>query len=189
MERIVLKYILLAGAVAISGPVLAQDKPRPATNAPTTQVAPEQTVLQAAPLAATPADTTQPQTVTPADPMAAAPANQAAQNAQAVTQPVPANPTAQPAQQAASEPITGAAQIAQVVNTEFPSYDKDKSGTLNESEFGAWMIALKEKSDPSTKPDSPATKAWVDQAFASADKDKNKVLTKSELTGFLSQGA
>ncbi|WP_343890726.1 EF-hand domain-containing protein [Sphingomonas oligophenolica] len=116
-------------------------------------------------------------------------ASPAAQDAQAVAQPAPVNPIAQPAQQAAAQPISGAAQIAQVVNTEFPSYDKDKNGTLNEVEFGAWMVALKEKSDPTTKPDSPATKAWVDQAFASADKDKNKVLTKSELTGFLSQGA
>ena len=51
------------------------------------------------------------------------------------------------------------------------------------------LVALKEKSDPSTKPDSPATKAWVTQAFASADKDKSKSLSKTELTGFLSQGA
>jgi len=122
--------------------------------------------------------------------MATAPASPAtAQDSQAATQQVQADPTAQPAQQVAAAPVTGAAQIAQVVNTEFPTYDKDKNGTLNESEFSAWMIALKEKSDPSTKPDSPATKAWVDQAFASADKDKNKALTKSELTGFLSQGA
>jgi hypothetical protein len=122
--------------------------------------------------------------------MATAPANPAAaQDSQAATQPVQADPTAQPTQQAAAQPVSGAAQIAQVVSTEFPSYDKDKSGTLNESEFGAWMVALKEKSDPSTKPDSPATKAWVDKAFASADKDKNKSLSKAELTSFLTQGA
>lgn len=182
-----MKYILLASAVTISVPVLAQNKPAPATTAPTTQVSPVQTAPQAAPAPATPADTAQPQSVTPADPMAATPASPTpAQDAQAVA---PADPTVQPAQQAAAQPVTGAAQIAQVVNTEFSTYDKDKNGTLDESEFAAWMIALKEKSDPSTKPDSPATKAWVDQAFASADKDKNKALTKSELTGFLSQGA
>ncbi len=181
-----LKYILLAGAVTISVPVLAQDKPASSTTAPTTQVSPAQT----APAPATPVNTAQPQTVTPADPMATAPVSPATmQDSQAATQQVQADPTAQPAQQAAAAPVTGAAQIAQVVNSEFPTYDKDKNGTLDESEFGAWMIALKEKSDPSTKPDSPATRAWVDQAFASADKDKNKTLSKAELTGFLSQGA
>jgi hypothetical protein len=182
-----LKYLLLASAVTISAPVLAQSKPVSPTTAPTTQVSPAQT----APAPAAPVDTTQPQTVTPADPMATAPANPATpQDPQAATQAVPADPTAQPTQQATAEPaVTGAAQIAQVVNTEFPTYDKDKSGTLNQSEFGAWMIALKEKSDPSTKPDSPATKAWVTQAFASADKDKSKSLSKAELTGFLTQGA
>ena len=183
-----LKYVLLASAMTISMPALAQSKPADTTTAPTTQVAPAQT----APITAstTAADTAQQQTVAPADPMATTPANPVpAQASQAATQTTPAEPTAQSAQQAAAQPVNGAAQVAQVVNTEFSSYDQDKNGTLNEAEFGAWMIALKEKSDPSTEPNSPATKEWVDQAFASADKDKNKVLTKSELTGFLSQGA
>jgi hypothetical protein len=118
----------------------------------------------------------------PADP-AAAPQDQAA------AQQVPADPAAAAPVQTAAQPATGPAQIAQVVDTEFPSYDKDKSGTLSEPEFSSWMVALKTKSDPSTKADSPAVKTWVDQAFASADKDKNKALSKAELTGFLSQGA
>src|SRR5436309_3356603 len=114
-----LKYILLAGAVTISMPVLAQDKPASSAITPTTQVSPDQTAPQAAPVPATPATTGQPQTVTPADPMAAAPTNPAtAPDSQAATQQVPADPTAQPTQQAATEPaVTGAAQIAQVVNT------------------------------------------------------------------------
>jgi len=182
-----LKYVLLASAMTISMPALAQSKPADTPTAPTTQVAPAQTAPQTAPVPATPDNTVQPQSVTPADPMATAPA--APQDAQATAQPAPATPAAAPAQQAAAAPVSGAAQIAQVVNTEFPTYDTDKNGTLNETEFGAWMVALKAKSDPSTKADSPATKTWVDQAFASADKDKNKVLSKSELTGFLSQGA
>lgn len=172
-----LKYVLLAGAMTVSMPALAQDKPADTPTAPTTQVAPAQT-------APDPATTAQPQTVTPADPQATP------QDSTTAAQQVAPDQTAQPTQQATAEPaVTGAAQIAQVVSTEFPSYDKDKSGTLNEKEFGTWMVALKEKSDPSTKPDSPATKAWVDQAFASADKDKSKSLTKAELTGFLTQGA
>jgi len=184
-----LKYVLLASAMTISMPALAQSKPADTTTAPTTQVAPAQTAPQAVPAPAAPADTAQPQTVTPADPMATAPATPAAPDAQAAAQPAQVAPATQPLQEAAAQPVSGPAQIADVVNTEFPTYDKDKNGTLNQSEFGAWMIALKEKSDPSTKPDSPATKAWVSQAFASADKDKNKTLSKAELTGFLSRGA
>lgn len=172
-----LKYILLAG-MTISAPAFAQEKATDWTTAPTTQVAP-------APATPTAAEPVAPQTVAPADPAAATPA----QDSQAATQQPQTDPTAQPAQTASTAPVTGAAQIAEVVNSEFSSYDKDKNGTLDESEFGAWMVALKEKSDPSTKADSPATKAWVDQAFASADKDKSKSLTKPELTTFLSQGA
>ncbi|RZL73337.1 MAG: EF-hand domain-containing protein, partial [Sphingomonas sp.] len=44
------------------------------------------------------------------------------------------------------------------------------------------------KTDPSTKPDAPETKKWVSAAFAQADTDKSKSLTKTEVTSFLSQG-
>ena len=47
-----LKYVLLAGAMTISAPALAQSKPADTPTAPTTQVAPAQTAPQAAPLPA-----------------------------------------------------------------------------------------------------------------------------------------
>ncbi|BCA62431.1 hypothetical protein HMP09_1665 [Sphingomonas sp. HMP9] len=100
-----------------------------------------------------------------------------------------ATPTdAVPMQSAAREqPATGS-QVAQVVDTEFPTYDKNGDGKLSAVEFGGWMVALKSKTDPSTKPDAPETKKWVSAAFAQADGDKNKSLTKSEITSFLTQG-
>lgn len=167
-----LRYILLASAVTISFPVLAQDKAAEAKAAPVTQAAPAQTV--------SPVDQAM-SSVTPAADQAAP---QEARTDQAQTA-----QAAAPAQTAAAQPATKADQIAQVVNTEFPSYDKDSNGSLNEAEFGAWMVALKKASDPTTKADSAATKAWVDQAFASADTDKNKSLSKAELTGFLTKGS
>jgi Ca2+-binding EF-hand superfamily protein len=93
-----------------------------------------------------------------------------------------------PMQPAAREqPATGG-QVAQVVDTEFPTYDKNGDGKLSATEFGGWMVALKSKTDPSTKPDAPETKKWVSAAFAQADTDKSKSLTKTEVTSFLSQG-
>jgi len=93
-----------------------------------------------------------------------------------------------PMQSAAREqPATGS-QVAQVVDTEFPTYDKNGDGKLSATEFGGWMVALKSKTDPSTKPDAPETKKWVSAAFAQADTDKSKSLTKTEVTSFLSQG-
>ena len=85
------------------------------------------------------------------------------------------------------QPATGS-QVAQVVDTEFPTYDKNGDGKLSATEFGGWMVALKSKTDPSTKPDAPETKKWVSAAFAQADTDKSKSLTKTEVTSFLSQG-
>ena len=49
------------------------------------------------------------------------------------------------------------------------------------------MLALKTASDPATKPASKETKTWLNQAFAQADKDESRSVSKTELTGFLSQ--
>lgn len=100
----------------------------------------------------------------------------------------PADSGAAPAQDAvaASEPAA-ATQVADVVTKEFPSYDKNGDGNLSAKEFDTWMVALKTASDPSTKAANPATKTWLNQAFAQADTDKNKKVSQTELTGFLTQ--
>ena len=145
------------------------------------QTAPEATPASPDPAATDPAAT---DVASPNETVAeAAPADSAT-----VAEAAPADPAAAPVQTAA-QPATKADQIAQVVSTEFPSYDKDSSGSLNETEFSSWMVALKTASDPTTKAESAATKTWVNQAFATADTDKDKALSKTELTGFLTQGS
>ena len=120
--------------------------------------------------------TTSPQTSAPGS----AAAGQATPSG-TLTDAVPMQPAAR------EQPATGS-QVAQVVDTEFPTYDKNGDGKLSATEFGGWMVALKSKTDPSTKPDAPETKKWVSAAFAQADTDKSKSLTKTEVTSFLSQG-
>lgn len=146
-----LKSILIASAVLVSAPVLAQVT-QPSTTVPTDA---------------------QPDT-TNTRPTQAVPAGQA-----------PTAPESAPAQAAEAQPASGA-QIADVVGTEFPNYDKNGDGSLSAAEFSAWMVALKTASDPSTKATAPATKTWVATAFAQADSDKNKKVSKGELTSFLS---
>ena len=58
------------------------------------------------------------------------------------TSPAPAPDASTPP--AASEPAPSGteatpAQISQIVDQEFPTYDGDANGNLNEAEFGAWM--------------------------------------------------
>lgn len=108
----------------------------------------------------------------------------------------PAEPTPVPdasTPPASTEPApSGAAtptQIAQIVDQEFPTYDGDKNGDLNEAEFGAWMKKLRAATDPGADVESAEVKTWIDQAFASADGDKSGAVNKTELTGFLSRGA
>ena len=152
-----LKYAFLASAMAFSAPALAQIAPAQDMTQQTPQTAPSTT---------DPAMTSQsaPQTAAPADSMAAP-----AQDAVAAAQPA------------------AATQVADVVTKEFPSYDKNGDGNLSAKEFDTWMVALKTASDPSTKATAPATKTWLNQAFAQADTDKNKKVSQTELTGFLSQ--
>lgn len=89
---------------------------------------------------------------------------------------------------AAVQPASGG-QVAQIVDSEFPNYDRNADGKLDKTEFSAWMVALKSKSDPATKAEAPTTVAWVGQAFKQADADKSAGVSKPELTSFLSQGA
>ncbi|KQN26699.1 hypothetical protein ASE86_11600 [Sphingomonas sp. Leaf33] len=182
-----LKTILLASAMIVTVPAVAQDMPQQTAPASTTATAqdntatsPQQTpTTQGAPISGAPV--TEQATAPAADP-AATPADPATTTAPAETA------ATAPATDAAT-PATGSTQIAQVVSTEFPTYDKNADKALDKLEFGQWMVALKSASDPSTKPTDPATKKWVEGAFASADKDKSKSVTQAELTTYLSQGA
>lgn len=162
-----LKQVLLIGAAAISFPALAQEAPpSPGTTPPTEQP-------EAAPMpdsAPAPTDTTAPPA--PTDTMA--PASEA-----------PAQTAPAPSSSAAATP----AQIAQIVETEFPTYDGDKSGDLSSAEFGAWMKKLRTAQDPAVDPESADVKSWIDQAYGAADADKSGSVTKEELVAFLSRGA
>lgn len=113
----------------------------------------------------------------------------------AAEQPAPTSPTAPAGDTSAAQPAPSGgtaatpAQIAQIVDQEFPTYDGDANGELNETEFSAWMKKLRAATDPSVDTESEAVKAWIAQSFAAADTDKSGGVNKSELTGFLSHGA
>ncbi|GEM73348.1 EF-hand domain-containing protein [Sphingomonas aquatilis] len=164
-----LKYALLAGVMTIASPALAQQ---------TTNTAPTQATTQTAPQSQAPAGSP----VTDAQP-AATPMD----SATAAAAPADATQTAA-AQPATTQPATGADQVASVVETEFPTYDANKDGKLEKAEFASWMVKLKQASDPKATATDAKTKSWVNSAFAQADKDKSKSVSKPELIGFLSQG-
>lgn len=133
------------------------------------------------------------QSTPPASDPAGAPTTTEPAPAPDTTSPAPA-PDASTTPPASSQPApSGAAatptQIAQIVEQEFPTYDGDKNGDLNEAEFGAWMKKLRAATDPSADVESAEVKTWIGQAFASADGDKSGAVNKTELTGFLSRGA
>lgn len=112
-----------------------------------------------------------------------------------VAAPVSAQQTVVPAQNGVTSgsgaitttpPAATATEVASIVAREFPSYDRNRDGSLNPSEFSEWMVKLKTIADPSVRADAPSTKTWLNAAFAQADADKSRSLTLGELTGFLS---
>ena len=158
-----LKYAMLASAMIVAAPSIAQTAPQAATPAPNAQT---QSAVPATSGSVTGGATVGVQ----ADPATGASASVTADAGTTAT-------AAQPS------------QIAQVVDQEFATYDKDGDGALNKTEFAAWMDKLK-ASTPDAKP-MPAAKqtAWNNAAFKQADADKSAKVDKAELTGFLSGSA
>lgn len=150
-----LKFAMLASAMMVAAPAIAQTAPQGGMAPQTSPAVPGATVSNGA-------DTGTVQ----ADPQAA---------------PAPAAPATADATTTAAQPN----QVAQVVDQEFATYDKDGNGTLSKSEFAAWMTKLK-SSTPDAKP-MPAAKqtAWNNAAFKQADADKSASVDKTELTSFL----
>ena len=85
----------------------------------------------------------------------------------------------------AEAPATGAAQVALIVDSEFATYDQDKSGALDEKECAAWLHALRMKADARAPVDAAYNKA----AFRQADTDKSKTVSRDELVAFLTPAA
>lgn len=122
-----------------------------------------------------PPTTTEPATPAPMpDSTSPAPAPDASASP-AATEPAPSGTAATPA------------QVAQIVDQEFPTYDGDGNGDLSDAEFAAWMKKLRAATDPSADPESAEVKAWIGQAYAAADADKSGGVNKAELTAFLSR--
>lgn len=131
---------------------------------------------QAAPSAAPAPSAAQPTT---ADPAASA---QPSAGQPATAQPAPGATTAQAAPASNSN-----AQVAAVVEAGFPKYDVNKDGKLSEAEFKQWISDLKtQEMAAQGKPADPAAVSqYASAALAVADKDKDGVVTKQDLTTFL----
>lgn len=104
---------------------------------------------------------------------------------------MPAQPsTATPAQSTPAQ-STSAASVASIVDSEFPAYDANGDGQLDQSEFSRWMLALKSQEMKATGQQLPADQvtAWANGAFSTADADKSLMVSKPELITYLSAGA
>jgi len=104
----------------------------------------------------------------------------------------PASPVAPAEPQAATpQAATPTNAVASIVDTEFPAYDANSDGQLDQSEFSKWMVALKDQEMKATGKTLPAEQvtAWANGAFKTADADKSVSVSKPELVSYLSGGA
>ncbi|MGE4429865.1 MAG: EF-hand domain-containing protein [Sphingobium sp.] len=122
---------------------------------------------------------------TPAADPAATPGG-AAQQTQPAQPAQPAQP-GQPAQSAQPAQPAQANQVAAIIESEYPVYDADKSGELDQAEFSKWILALKQQEMQATgKAMAPEElTAWAAAAFQNADADKNGTVSRAELTTYL----
>ena len=131
---------------------------------------------------ATPANPAQPSTdMGPTDPTMTTPATPAE----------PATPATPATDGSANATATTSAEprsvtVQKLVDAEYPSYDANKNGTLDQAEFGKWVLALYAASGDAKAPQDAAAKdKWSKAAFATADTDKNKTISKAEMNVFL----
>ena len=163
-----IKTTLITAAMIAAVPAIAQTGSTASPTSPTTTQAPTgQTAPGQSTSGQLPSSTT---SQTTADPMTA--------DTTQSTDTTAATP-------ATTQTATSEAQIAQVVDSQFDTYDKDANGALSSTEFGSWMTALRSANGAKASPTSKEAKTWLKTAFTQADIDKSKSVSKTELTGFL----
>lgn len=161
-------------ALAASTAFAQAPAPTPASPAPMTNTAP--TTSQPAP--------NQGQQGVPGDASTAGNATPGADTTTAQTAPAPGSDATATAQAA---PASANAQVAAVVEAGFPKYDVDKDGKLSDAEFKQWISDLKtaEIAAEGKPADNAAVTQYAGAALTAADKNKDSVVTKAELTSFL----
>lgn len=173
------RHALMASVMLIATPVLAQtargaEQDRSGTNGTAADARRGSPVSKDGDPVASAAV---PATTTPGAPKAAPPAQASA----AGTTTAAATTPTKPVKCEDGTMQTAPTQVRAIVAREFGVYDKDRSGTLDKTEFAAWMAALKARS--AEKPGEPS-KAWTEAAFKQADADKSTTVNRVELAGF-----
>lgn len=115
------------------------------------------------------------------------PASDASQQSAPQASATPAQ--ASPETQATPQPATPSPAVKAAIEREFPVYDVNKSGVLEQTEFAAWMTALRKASDPTFDPAVEESAKWLTGVFTYADSDKSLSVTKAEMATLLSQAS
>jgi hypothetical protein len=143
-------------------------------------------ILTASSLIALAANSAMAQQADPATPTAG---TESITTTQSPADPATSTPTDPSAQTTTAAPAaeSRAVTVEKLVDAEFPTYDANSNGDLDQAEFSKWVLALQGASgDPKAAAmDETAKNNWAQAAFASADADKSKKVSKEEMNKFL----
>lgn len=189
----IIRSLLTSAALVASVPAFAQTtgaepvEPMPSTTVPSKPATPAKPATGAT--SAVPASTTAtPAASTTAATPAAATGATVTQATDATVGTTTASGAAATGTAAVSNPTSA---VSAVIDSQFATYDGDKSGDLSQAEFAKWLTALKTAELKASGKTMTAAEIgqWSSGAFVTADTDKNSIVTKAELTTFLSGGS
>lgn len=101
---------------------------------------------------------------------------------QSATQPIPKS-DATPIAVESVTPQPKAMTIDEKIGMEWPRYDLGSKGHLSKAELDKWLSDLRTSAGESAPDDK-----WLGTAFTQTDTNKDKKVSKEELTAFLSSG-
>ncbi|UYY77107.1 EF-hand domain-containing protein [Sphingomonas sp. R1] len=112
-----------------------------------------------------------------------------AEHAMPGTQPAPdpsvpagANP---PPAADASQPTPKPDPAKLSVEAQFARYDANGDGSLDQAEFGEWLVALRVAKEADFDREKAEARAWVQDSFTTTDTNRDQKVSREEWTRFL----
>lgn len=96
--------------------------------------------------------------------------------------PLAANP---PAAAEASQPTPPPDPAKLSVEAQFARYDANGDGSLDQAEFGEWLVALRTAKEADFDREKPAARAWVQDRFTTTDANRDRKVSREEWTRLL----
>ncbi|WP_010545689.1 EF-hand domain-containing protein [Sphingomonas elodea] len=97
----------------------------------------------------------------------------------------PATSAAPPAAAEATQPTPRPDPAGLPVQTQFAQADANGDGSLDRTEFAAWLVAVRTAKEAGFGAEKPEARDWIERSFGATDADHDRKITREEWTRFL----